>query len=62
MTQVRARVAAEALIERIQSLEKEGVSIELTSCCCREAILIHGADITPVEIKDYPEGWTIEDV
>lgn len=62
MTQLRARVAAEALIERIESLEKQGVSIDLESCCCKEAIRISGADITDVKIYDGPEGWEIQDV
>lgn len=62
MTQLRARVAAEALVDRIRLLEKKGASISLESCCCKEAIRVSGADITDVKIYDGPEGWEIKDV
>lgn len=61
MTEVRARFAAETLVERIHSLEKEGVRVNLTSCCCREAIRVTSGGKS-VEIQEDPSGWEIVDV
>lgn len=62
MPQMKARMAAQLIVSLFESLQKLGVSINLESCCRKEAIRVSGADITDVKIYDAPKGWEIEDV
>jgi hypothetical protein len=59
MTQYHARTAANLIVTLFETLGKNGVFINLESCCCKEAIRVIGADATHVKIQDTPTDWEI---
>jgi hypothetical protein len=68
MAQMTSRMAAELIVKLFEALEKNRVSIDLESCCCKEAIRVKGSD-TAVKIDERPsedEGrafdWEISNV
>lgn len=59
MPQFQAKMAAQLIVTLFETLGKNGVFINLESCCCKEAIRVIGADATHFKIQDTPTGWEI---